>query len=310
MSDSLIENLAGYLIYASAVGIVGVLILWWLNRYIRRTEDTLLERLERLKRFDAIRTESPLEDPTGEARERGLENVTTRFSMVRRTLLPVVGLLIVVIVILPLLSGVPATFLSLLVAIVGVIAGIAAKPLIENLIAGVVISFSQPVRIGDTLLIDGHFGTVEDISTTHTTVKIWDWRRYMVPNSVMLTKEFINCSIVDRYQWAFVEFWVAPETDLERVRELALAAPKRSGKFADYEEPRFWVMEMGQSGIRCWVAAWANTPYAAWLLGHEVRTELARRFREEGIKTHLYRHELGDGTLPVGQLQEGKIKKG
>jgi small-conductance mechanosensitive channel len=187
---------------------------------------------------------------------------------------------------------------SLLVAVAAVVTGIAARPVLENLIAGVIISFAQPIRIGDTVLIDGYFGTIENISLTHTTLKVWDWRRYMVPNHHMLGKEFVNYSIVDRYQWAYVEFWVAPQTDLDAVRDIATKAARSSRHFADYEEPRFWVMEMGKEGVRCWIAAWANTPSAAWQLGHDIRTELARRFAEAAIRTHSYQHHWDVGSMP------------
>lgn len=279
-----------YGLYALIIIVGGGLLLWWLNRQIKKTQQRLTHRVEKLKRFDAIRTESPVDDPNAEARERGLENLATRFSMLRRLLLPGVSVVLLVALVLPLISGIPATFLSLLVAVVGVVAGIAAKPIMENLMAGVVLSLAHPIRIGDTVMIDQLFGTVEKIGITHTVIKVWDWRRYMVPNSQMIGKEFVNYSIIDRYQWAYVEFWVSPEADINRVRDLALESPKNSKHYAPYEDPRFWIMEMGKEGIRCWAAAWADTPYAAWQLTHDMRTSLITQFAQEGIRTHGYRH--------------------
>jgi small-conductance mechanosensitive channel len=236
-----------------------------------------------------------------------MESIETRFNMMRRVLLPALGALLLFVLVIPLLSGAPSALLSLLVAVVAVVAGIAARPFLENLMAGVIISFTQPVRIGDTVLVDGFFGTIENISLTHTTLKVWDWRRYMVPNSAMLAKEFVNYSIIDRFQWAYVEFWVDPRTDLDEVRDIATKAALTSPRFADYEEPRFWVMEMGKEGVRCWVAAWADTPSDAWQLGHDIRTELVRRFRDSSIRTHGYQHHWDAGpkappSSPVGDL--------
>ncbi len=288
-----------YWVYLGVVGGGGSLVVWYLHRAIRRAETQRSERLERIKRFEAIRTSSPVVDHTTEARERGLESIATRFALMRRLLVPLACIGLTVMLGLPLLSGVPAAVVSLLVAVVAVIAGIAAKPLLENLIAGVVISYSQPIRIGDTVLIDGFYGTIEDITLTHTTIKVWDWRRYMVPNHRMIEKEFVNYSIIDRYQWAYVEFWVAPHTDLEQVEQIAVAAASHSRYFSAYEEPRFWVMELGKEGVRCWVAAWANTPSAAWQLMHEIRTTLAREFRAAGIQTHLFVHRGLESAAPA-----------
>lgn len=296
-------SVSSYIIYATVTLALGGGTLWWLISRLQRAESQRRERLERLKRFDAIRTASPLDDPTGEAREIAIESVVSRFTILRRLIVPSLCLLIALLLIAPFLEAAPATLVSLIVAVVGVVVGIAAKPALENLFAGVVISFSRPIRIGDTVRIDDLFGTVEDISITHTTIKIWDWRRYMIPNSRMVAKEFINYSIVDRYQWVYVEFWVSHEADITRVREIAIAAASQSPCFANYEPPRFWVMELAKEGLRCWVAAWADTPSAGWQLAHDTRTELVQRFQAEGIRTHSYRHELTSGeSLPVEDL--------
>lgn len=285
-----------YSAYALTISLGGFLLLWWLRRAIERAADRRAGQLEKIKRFDAVRTASPLENQAAEARERGIESIETRFNIIRRVLIPTASVVLLLLVALPLLSGIPAALVSLVVAVAAVVVGIAAKPLLENFFAGIVISFSQPIRIGDTVLIDGHFGTIEDITITHTTVKVWDWRRYMVPNHRMIEKEFLNCSIIDRFQWAYVEFWVSPDADIDRVREIAVSAARESRCYADHEPPRFWVMEMGKEGVRCWVAAWANTPSSAWQLTHDIRTGLIQGFRDEGIRTHVHEHHWGSAT--------------
>ncbi len=276
--------------YIVIVSAVGVIVIWWLRRTITMVEEQRRKRLQTLNRFDAaVHTESPHENPLIQARKLALESLSSRFSILRRLLIPAVFLLWLVALAYPFLGNVPANVVSLMVAAATVIVGIAAKPYVENLISGIVISFSRLVRIGDTLLIDGNYGTVEDITITHTLVKIWDWRRYIIPNSRMLEKEFINYSIVDTYQWAYVEFWVDHDADIERVREIAVRAASSSDHFANYEAPRFWLMEMGKEGIKCWVAAWAQSPADAWLLKNEIRTELVRELAQAGIRTHTYR---------------------
>lgn len=281
-----------YLIYTLIVGGAGIALAWLVNRSLRRVQRERHDRLAALRQFDAIRTTSPLDDPNEQARQQALINVDTRFTLFRATLVPAILLFSLSLLALPLLQMVPATILSLLVATVGVVVGIAARPLIENFVSGLVISFSRPFRIGDTVTVDGEFGTIEDITVSHTIVKIWDWRRLMIPNSQIISKQFVNHSIIDRFQWKWVEFWVAPNADLKLVEEIAKRAPKTSAAYADYEEPRFWVMETGKEGIRCWVAAWADTPSAAWQLSHDTRTALVTELRERGIRTHVHRLEM------------------
>ncbi|MCB9851569.1 MAG: mechanosensitive ion channel [Phycisphaerales bacterium] len=280
-----------YPIYAIIFGGGGIALAYWVNRELQRVRQERHDRLEKLRQFDAVRTSSPLDDPNEQARKQALLNVETRFTLFRATLVPVILLLTISIVALPLLQQLPGTMLSLVVAAVGVIVGIAARPMLENFVAGVVISFSRPFRIGDTVTIDNEFGTIEDITVSHTIVKVWDWRRLMIPNSQMISKQFVNYSIIDRYQWKYVEFWVAPDSDLKVVEEIAKSAAKSSPSYANYEEPRFWVMEMGKEGLRCWLAAWADTPSAAWQLSHDIRTRLVADLRDRGVKTHVHRLE-------------------
>jgi small-conductance mechanosensitive channel len=242
-------------VYLLATAIIGLTLVWWVRRILLRTEEQRKQHLEELTHFDAVKTSSPHDNPISRARTRALENVGTRYGIIRHLLIPLILILVAVAWTYPFLGHIPANLVSLMVAAATVVVGIAAKPLVENLIAGIVISFSQPIRIGDTILIEGNYGTVEDITMVHTRIKIWDWRRYIVPNSLMLQKEFINYTIVDTYQWAYIEFWVGYDADLEWVQETSLRATSESRHFADYEPPKFWIMEMDKNGVKCWVAA-------------------------------------------------------
>jgi small-conductance mechanosensitive channel len=296
---------AHLLLYLLATGTGGAFLLWWLHRRIQLVEVKKRERLERADLVNAVHTKSPVGDPNKKARSGALESVATRFSIIRRALIALVTILWLLALAFPFLGDLPATFVSVMVAAAAVVIGIAAKPFVENLISGVVISFSQPVRLGDTVMIDGNYGTVEDITMTHTRIKLWDWRRYTVPNSLMIQKEFHNYTIIDSYQWAYVEFWVAYDADLEQVREIAMEAVVSSPHFADYEPPRFWIMQMTEKSVKCWVAGWANSPAEAWLLMHETRTDLVKKLRSFGIKTHIYQYQL-NGT-PEDKAERSKM---
>lgn len=74
----------------------------------------------------------------------------------------------------------------------GLIVGLAARPLFANLIAGVQIAMTQPIRVDDALIVEGEWGRVEEITSTYVVIKIWDWRRLIVPLSYFLEKPFQN----------------------------------------------------------------------------------------------------------------------
>src|SRR6266536_990998 len=74
----------------------------------------------------------------------------------------------------------------------GLILGLAARPLLSNLIAGVQIAITQPIRIEDAVIIENEWGWVEDIASTYVVIRLWDWRRMVVPLSYFIERPFQN----------------------------------------------------------------------------------------------------------------------
>ncbi|KUN86532.1 mechanosensitive ion channel protein [Streptomyces bungoensis] len=78
--------------------------------------------------------------------------------------------------------------------ILGIVAGVAAQSTLSNMFAGLQIAFGDMVRIGDTVVVDGEWGTVDEITLTFLTVRTWDERRITMPVSYFTSKPFENWS--------------------------------------------------------------------------------------------------------------------
>lgn len=287
-------------VYLISVGAAGILILLYLRFILRRIQRQRVERIQRVDRFYAVDTTSPVSDPKNQARSLAKDSIASRFSIIQRGTLIFAGVIWIFALIFPLLGRIPSALVSILVGAGAVIIGIAVRPFLENMISGIVISFSKQLRTGDTVIIDETYGTVEDISLTHTVIKSWDWRRYIIPNSTMITKEFLNFSINDSYIWEHVEFWVEHNADITMVENIALQAARENEYFSNYEGPRFWVMGMDKEAVKCWVAGWTDSPADAWLFKVELRKRLITDFSKVGIKSHTYRHDWpknSDGSV-------------
>lgn len=76
--------------------------------------------------------------------------------------------------------------------VIGIVAGLAAKPVFSNLIAGLQLALAQPIRIDDVLVVEGEWGRVEEITGTFVVLKIWDERRLILPLSYFIEKPFQN----------------------------------------------------------------------------------------------------------------------
>src|SRR5262245_49607191 len=76
--------------------------------------------------------------------------------------------------------------------IAGIAAGLAARPVLSNLMAGVQLAMTQPIRLYDAVIVEGEYGTIEEIGSTFVTVKLWDLRRMVVPLTYFIEKPFQN----------------------------------------------------------------------------------------------------------------------
>ena len=76
--------------------------------------------------------------------------------------------------------------------VVGIVAGIAARPVFSNLIAGMQIALSQPIRIDDVLIVQGEWGRVEEITGSYVVLRIWDERRLIIPLQWFIENPFQN----------------------------------------------------------------------------------------------------------------------
>ncbi|MEJ8647522.1 mechanosensitive ion channel domain-containing protein [Streptomyces sp. MS1.AVA.3] len=106
--------------------------------------------------------------------------------------------------------------------LLGIVAGIAAQSTLGNLFAGLQIAFGDMVRIGDTVVVDGEWGTVEEITLTSLTVRTWDERRITMPVSYFTGKPFENWSRGGAQMTGTVFFHLDHGAPVEKMRQRLL----------------------------------------------------------------------------------------
>ncbi|MHA6720104.1 mechanosensitive ion channel family protein [Sphingomonas sp. RS6] len=117
--------------------------------------------------------------------------------------------------------------------------GAAAQPALKNLIAGLQMAFTEPIRIDDVVIIDGEWGRIEEIRLTYVVVKIWDERRLVVPVSKFLEDSFQNWTRETSQLLGSVYWYLDPAADVDRLRgrmeELVKASPRWDGRFCNMQ---------------------------------------------------------------------------
>ncbi|HEY1472689.1 MAG TPA: mechanosensitive ion channel domain-containing protein [Pseudolabrys sp.] len=76
--------------------------------------------------------------------------------------------------------------------VAGIVVGLAARPLLSNLFAGVQLAVTQPIRIDDAVIVENEYGRIEEITSTYVVVRLWDLRHLIVPLSYFIEKPFQN----------------------------------------------------------------------------------------------------------------------
>jgi small-conductance mechanosensitive channel len=112
--------------------------------------------------------------------------------------------------------------------VIGLVAGIAARPVFSNLIAGLQIALAQPIRLDDVLIVEGEWGRVEEITGSYVVLKIWDERRLVIPLQWFIEHPFQNwtrtSARIHQPVYLYVDFatHLAPlRAELERVVRIA-----------------------------------------------------------------------------------------
>ena len=145
----------------------------------------------------------------------------TRYRVLRRTIMAtILGIgLLSALLIVPQVRAVAAGILASS-AVLGVVLGFAARTTLGNVIAGLLIAFTQPLRIGDRVTVGGESGTVEEIHLTYTFIRTGDDARLVIPNETLASDTIRNATIVDRKQLAEVSLQVPVNQDLEHLLTL------------------------------------------------------------------------------------------
>jgi small-conductance mechanosensitive channel len=292
MLQSLFINFWPYMVGGiAAIVLLLTSMLWWIRRVERRHR----HRVKETETAVAMEAESLPGDASKVVKNSALKSIRMRYTVIRHVATVVVLVFVLLGVAFPLLGTVPATLLSAILAMFGIIVGIVARPVLENLVAGLMLTLSRSVNVADTVLMNGQYGTIEDVTATHTVIKLWDWRRYVVPNARVLGTDFLNLTLFDAFQWAKVDFWVTPDADLSMVETEVLAIARDCEKIANNEAPHFWVNELHKDTVHCWVTAWVANPADAWELKHELRMKISKCLREKGVVSH--RHNIATTAM-------------
>ena len=211
------------------------------------------------------------------ARRRLPPEAMTRYRVLRRsitTAILVVGFFSALLVI-PQVRAVAGGLLASS-AVIGVIVGFASQRTLGNFVAGLLIAFSQPLRLGDRVEIDGSNGVVEEIGLTYTFIRAEDDARIVIPNEKLASDTIRNSTIRSRQKVAEITVPVPLTIDLRRIVDAV--AEELSGE----RDPDVFVSGLNGNALLT-IRARADDEDAAQRLERDLRLRVHERLRAEGV---------------------------
>ena len=184
--------------------------------------------------------------------------------------------------------------------ITALVIGFAARSTLSNFVSGISLAIYRPIRIGDKIMIDDEFGTVEDITMRHTIVRTWQYKRIIIPNSKIDEMTLVNYSIVNPRMKCTVEFGVSYDTDIDFARRLILEEANRCPykKEKPEDEPDVRVISHGDFSIGLRLYLWVPDADSFFLAKFWMLEQVKKRFDMEGVeipfpyRTVVYKKDL------------------
>jgi small-conductance mechanosensitive channel len=162
----------------------------------------------------------------------------------------------------------------------GLILGLAARPVLGNLLAGIQIAMTQPIRVEDQVVVEGETGWIETITSTYVVVRLWDLCRMIVPLTYFIEKPFQNWTYESAEQIGSVILRVDYTVPVARLRqkldEIVRQSPLWDGKVAALQ-----VTDATNEIVELRALVSARTPGQTWDLRCDVREKLVEFLQAE-----------------------------
>lgn len=171
--------------------------------------------------------------------------------------------------------------------------GLGLQPVVANFVAGLILLFEQPIRIGDRIQVGDTFGDVIDIRGRSTWVLTNDNIVIIVPNSDFITKSLTNWTVNDRKVRVAVPIGVGYNSDPEQVREVLLSTAHGHAGVLDQPAPDVIFQNLGDNSLNFVLRVWTGTmAHMPAVLKSELYFAIFKNFSEKGIEMPFPQRDL------------------
>ncbi|MCY2995247.1 MAG: mechanosensitive ion channel [Planctomycetota bacterium] len=196
--------------------------------------------------------------------------------------------------------GITWAGLQWLVAAMTVGLGFGLQEIFANFVAGIIILFERPVRIGDMITVNGTTGKVTRMQIRATTITDSDRRELIVPNKKFITDEVINWTLSDSTMRVVIPVGISYDCDPTQTAQLLVDLAKAHPLVLKDPAPNAVFKGFGNSTLDLELRVFVGNGDIAGTVLHELNVAIDRGFREAGIEMAFPQQEIRIRSLPAG----------
>ena len=170
--------------------------------------------------------------------------------------------------------------------------GFGLQEIAKNFISGLILLVEQPIRRGDFIQVKDTYGVVEDIRLRATHVLTRDAVTIIVPNNDLIVSQVVNHSTPEASVRVAIRVGVAYGSDVQKVKRLLLEAAATVGPVMSTPAPVVRFDDFGESSLDFTLLVWIPDPAQDLVIASDVRFEIDKRFRENGVQIPFPQRDL------------------
>lgn len=192
------------------------------------------------------------------------------------------------------LIGLDLTTLTVFSGALGIGLGFGLQKVASNFISGLILLMEKSIEVDDLVeLPDGTFGLVRRTGARYTLVETFDNKEILIPNEDFITSRVINWTFSNTLGRVEIPIGVSYESDLDRVREILIAAAKANPRCSGQKEPICFLRSFSNSSVDFLLHFWVDdVENGRWTPQSEVMLDIWNRFKEDNITIPFPQRDL------------------
>ncbi|MDY4842244.1 MAG: mechanosensitive ion channel [Alphaproteobacteria bacterium] len=162
--------------------------------------------------------------------------------------------------------------------------GLGLQNVVNNFVSGIILLFERPIKVGDWVIINGEEGKVKQINIRSTEVETFKRSSVIIPNASLLSGTVTNLTHSNNWARYAIKVGVAYGSDTDQVRAILLEAAQSNRKVLKKPAPYVLFQDFGASSLEFELRVYVSDIWEGWIVPSDLRYEINRRFREEGIE--------------------------